>query len=144
MHKVFGKQEQQQYLDRSGAYLIAIEHNKLAVVKTPKGYFLPGGGLENGESDVQCIKRECLEEIGCEVQVQNFVCSAEKFVQHPTLGYFHPIQRFYCGKIGEKRQLPKETDHHFEWLDWQKAQNSLFVDMQNWAVTFFLQNKSKG
>ncbi len=143
MHKVFGKQEKQPYLDRYGAYLIAIEHDKLAVVKTPKGYFLPGGGMENGESDIQCIQRECMEEIGCDVQVQNFVCSAEKFVQHPTLGYFHPIQRFYCGTVGKKQQLSKEIDHCFEWLDCEKAQKTLFVDMQKWAVAYFLQSYNK-
>ncbi|MBR6676039.1 MAG: NUDIX domain-containing protein [Clostridia bacterium] len=52
------------YYDRIGAYLICIENNKLAVVRDPKGYFLPGGGIDDGESLEECVKRECLEETG--------------------------------------------------------------------------------
>lgn len=59
-HKVFGVKENVKYLDRKGAYLIPFQNNQVGVVKTPKGYFLLGGGLEKGEYDTDCIKRECL------------------------------------------------------------------------------------
>lgn len=49
MHRVFGKKEKAEYLDRTGAYLIPIKEGKIAVVKTPKGLFFLGGGKEPGE-----------------------------------------------------------------------------------------------
>lgn len=70
MHKVFGTKENEKYYDRLGAYLIPIKDNKVGVVKTHKGYFLLGGGMEDNETDEQCIKRECMEEIGCNVDVK--------------------------------------------------------------------------
>ena len=31
-------------------------------------YTLPGGGIENNESEIECVKRECLEEFGIVVE----------------------------------------------------------------------------
>ena len=64
MHKVFGVKEKAEYVDRKGAYLIPVHNNKIGVIKTDKGYFLLGGGLDKNESHEDCIKRECIEETG--------------------------------------------------------------------------------
>lgn len=32
-------------------------------------YKLPGGGVEEGEDHITALKRECLEEIGCDIEV---------------------------------------------------------------------------
>ncbi len=94
MHKVFGEKAPVPYYDRKGAYLIPVKDNKIAVVKTPKGLFFLGGGLENGETDEACIRRECLEESGVEVTIGEKIGSAETFTTHPLLGPFHPIQTY--------------------------------------------------
>lgn len=39
MHKVFGVKEKAEYADREGAYLIPFHNNKIAVIKTDKGFF---------------------------------------------------------------------------------------------------------
>ena len=51
MHKIFGEKENIEYYTRKGAYLIAVNDGKIAVVKTEKGLFLPGGGTEENETD---------------------------------------------------------------------------------------------
>ena len=93
MHKVFGEKAPVPYYDRKGAYLIPVKDNKIAVIKTPKGLFFLGGGIENGETDEACIRRECLEESGVEVTIGEKIGSAETFTTHPRLGPFHPITR---------------------------------------------------
>lgn len=60
IHKVFGMKENVNYIDRVGVYLVPMKEGKIGVVKTSNGYFLLGGGLDNGESHEECIKRECL------------------------------------------------------------------------------------
>ena len=70
MNKVFGERiKGAEYLDRKGAYLIPVENGKLAVVNTKKGYFLLGGGIDENETDEECILRECIEEIGYEAEI---------------------------------------------------------------------------
>lgn len=134
MHKIFGIKENVEYSTRIGAYIIPIKKNKIAVIKTPKGYFLIGGGKENDETDEQCIKRECLEETGFDITVSRKICSAETFTQHEKIGYFHPVQTYYIGIINEQTQIPKETDHSLEWIDFKEIQNQMHAEMQNWAI----------
>ena len=51
MHKIFGKKQSAIYLERRGAYIIPIKGEEVGVVETPKGLFLLGGGIDNGETD---------------------------------------------------------------------------------------------
>ena len=58
---------------RIGCYAIIIEDNKMALVKKAGGgykgkYDLPGGGMDHGEIPSETLKRECMEETGCEVE----------------------------------------------------------------------------
>ena len=145
MHKVFGEKAPVPYYDRKGAYLIPVKDDKIAVVKTPKGLFFLGGGLENGETDKACIRRECLEESGVEVTIGEKTCSAETFTTHPRLGPFHPIQTYYAGEILKQVQLPLEKDHTLLFGSFRELDGKLFAKMQNWALQEFwkkhLQNK---
>ncbi len=134
MHKIFGIKEDAEYFDREGAYIIPLRGNKVGVVETPKGYFFLGGGLENGESYADCIKRECLEEAGYTVVVGEKICSAETYCEHPTIGHFHPIQAYYTGEIIEKVAEPTDADHRFLWVDYDYLKGKMFAEMQNWAL----------
>jgi 8-oxo-dGTP diphosphatase len=122
------------YHDREGSYLIAIKDNLLASVKTPKGYFLLGGGIEKNESHIDCIKRECIEEIGYDVNIKNYICSAEIYSTHERIGYFHPIQYYYYGEILNKIRKPIEPDHKFEWITLDNIEDKMYVESQAWAV----------
>ncbi|MDQ7092635.1 NUDIX domain-containing protein [Desulfosporosinus sp. PR] len=58
---------------RNSAKAIIIKDNKILLTKNQDSlgifYLLPGGGQEAGESIVDALKRECLEEISVEVDV---------------------------------------------------------------------------
>lgn len=134
MHKIFGIKENAEYIDREGAYLIPIRNNKIGVVKTPKGYFLLGGGLENGENYIDCIKRECIEEAGYIVSVKEAICSAETYCVHPTKGYFHQIQIYCIGELISKITTPIEKDHELLWIEYDQIKGKMYSEMQNWAL----------
>ena len=134
MHKIFGTKEQNKYYDRQGAYIIPICGNEIGVVETPKEFFLLGGGLDSGESDLQCIERECLEEAGYEVEIVREVGSAETYMVHPTIGYFHPIQKYYLGKLRNKVKEPVEPDHIFKYVRFEDVRGKMYLKMQSWAI----------
>lgn len=56
--------------ERIGAYGIGFsKEGKIPVIMKSladgnKRYYLLGGGIENGETQEECLKRECLEEVG--------------------------------------------------------------------------------
>ncbi|MBD8499283.1 NUDIX domain-containing protein [Paenibacillus arenosi] len=62
---------------RNSAKAIIIEENRLLLTKNSddQGYFylFPGGGQEKGEELKAAVVRECLEEIGCAVEVGDIV-----------------------------------------------------------------------
>lgn len=136
--KVFGEKKDVQYTDRVGAYLLCVKNGKLAVIKTGKGYFLPGGGIEGNETHQECIIRECLEETGMSADVGEYICSAESFLYHEKIGYFHPIQYYYAGEFPEKVSEPSETDHKLVWIDAELAKEKMKVEQQRWAVKKYL------
>jgi len=134
MHRIFGDKQNVEYLDREGAYLIPCRNSEIGVVRTPKGYFFLGGGLEKGENHLACIKRECLEEAGYMPFVKEKLCSAETYIKHPTIGYFHPIQTYYYGELLDKVAVPTETDHVLCWIEYEELKGNMFLEMQNWAL----------
>ena len=134
MHKVFGIKENVEYFDREGVYLIPFHNNLVGIVQTSKGYFFLGGGLEAGESHSDCIHRECIEEAGFVPFIKEKVCSAESYINHPTIGYFHPVQTYYIGGLNTKISVPTEDDHHFLWVDREQLRGKMFLEMQNWAL----------
>ena len=134
MHRVFGIRENTEYLDREGVYLIPCHNNQIGVVQTPKGYFFLGGGLENGESHLDCIKRECIEEVGFVPYIEGRLCSAETYMEHPTIGHFHTIQSYYVGKLLDRESVPTETDHMLCWIEYDQLRGKMFLEMQNWAL----------
>lgn len=134
MHMVFGNKENKTYFDRKGVYLISLKEDKFAVIRTPKGYFLLGGGIDEDEQDDECIKRECIEEIGYSIVINQFIGSAETYCEHPEIGYFHPIQNYYFGELIEAIKEPIETDHVLEWVPYEKIKNNMFLKMQSWAI----------
>ena len=135
MHKIFGEKLNTNYRTREGAYLICINEDKVAVVKTPKGFFFLGGGFEGDESAEICISRECLEEIGYEVKVDRKICSAEHYTYHKKIGYFHPIQHYYLGELLKRKEsLTVEKDHTLMWIKYDEIKGKMFSPMQNWAL----------
>jgi len=62
---------------RNSAKAIIIEGNQLLLTKNQdeQGFFylFPGGGQEIGEELKVAVKRECMEELGCEVVVDDIV-----------------------------------------------------------------------
>lgn len=123
------------YHDRTGAYLIAEHAGSIALIQTPKGYFLPGGGMEPSEDPQACIRRELLEETGYTVRITGRVATADAYERHPMLGWFHPIQHYYAGELVEQVAAPSETDHTLVWKPLPEAEVLLLPECQRWAVS---------
>ncbi len=79
-------------------------------------YFkLPGGGVESGEDFETALKRECLEEIGCDIKIIKPIGYTEEYWKEDT-----EKQVSYCylakldGEKGEPELIQSEKDRGFE------------------------------
>lgn len=64
--------EADKYSTREAARAIVFDDkNFIALLHATKTHYykLPGGGIEKGETKEEALKRECLEEIGCNVEI---------------------------------------------------------------------------
>lgn len=80
---------------RPTAYAVIIDNDKvlLVKVKTTGKWFLPGGGVEQGEDLVTGLRREVKEELGVEIDV------GEPLVTKQHYFYYDPLDEAYDMRI---------------------------------------------
>lgn len=135
--KIFGeKLENIEYIDRRAVYGIVVnDEGEIAVIKTPTGYFLPGGGVENFETHVECLQREFFEETGYEAEVEKFIGRASLYHTSRTNQYLHGIGYFYTASLICKAGYKSEKDHELLWVEPDQCIKCLFLEHQAWAVS---------
>jgi len=111
----------------------------IAVVRTPQGLFLPGGGMEPGETPRATVAREVLEECGLEVHIGAWTVRAVDFVYSPTEEtHFEKRSTFLDAQPSGRRTAGREPDHELEWMPPQVAVASLAHPSHRWAVERWL------
>jgi 8-oxo-dGTP diphosphatase len=124
------------YIDRPGAYAVIQNNEKqIAVIQTGNGCFLPGGGLDPGETEVDALHRELMEETGFQISVTAEIGSAVEYIKASSENKYYRIQsRFYQAQLDVKVGEGIEQDHHLIWLSQEEALSRLTRQSQAWAV----------
>lgn len=136
------RHEGKNYLDRPGVYaVIEDEHKQIAVIETRNGYFLPGGGIDPGETGVEALKREIMEEIGYQASGLAELGEAVDYIEAQAEGKHYRIHsRFYKAQIDSKIGEGIEPDQRLVWLRSGDALKLLKRQSQVWAI----RNMAKG
>jgi len=133
------KEEGIHYIKRPGVYGICFdlgEELKVAVIDTPRGYFLPGGGIEEREDHETCLKREFVEETGLSVKLLQFVGESDQVGFTPRTKRYLELQgSFYITQILEEVGGKVEDDHELVWLNVDKAIKDMHLEYQSYAVS---------
>jgi len=125
-----------EYILRPGGYAVIINAaGEVAVVATPLGLALPGGGQHTGESPEAAAIRETLEECGLRITLGARLGVADELVFAADENtYFRKRCVFFLAKIVDKLG-PGEPDHELRWLSPEKAAADLLHGSQRWAIT---------
>ncbi len=134
--KEFGeKSAEQNYVDRPGAYGLIIQNKKIMVIEIEGYFFLPGGGLDKGETHEQGLQREIREETGYDITITKFAGEAAQYMySYRERKYFRKVGYFYQVDLLEKKQTPGEKNHVVRWEDNSVARKLLTHEFQSWAV----------
>lgn len=73
--------------------------NKLALVGK-KWWLLPGGGVEEGESLVEAVRREIEEEVGCDIKIGDEIAVTDEYRE--KIKRHQETHFFLASVIGEK------------------------------------------
>ncbi|MEM9378709.1 MAG: NUDIX domain-containing protein [Planctomycetota bacterium] len=127
--------------ERPGAYGIALDRarRRVAVMRTPLGDFLPGGGSGDGETELETLRREVLEECGRDVEIGRRLGAAMEYVIAERGGSFAKRCAFYEIRLGERLPGPTEPDHALAWVPIDEALAGLAHGSQRWALRVAVQ-----
>ncbi|MCB2291730.1 NUDIX domain-containing protein [Clostridium sp. CS001] len=115
-------------MERAGVYGIAIDNEgKVATIKTLTGYFLPGGGIESGETNEECLEREFIEETGYIIKIGGYIGKASLYHLSKTNQYIHGTGYFYFVNLESKISNKIEEDHQLLWIESNECVESLFL-----------------
>ena len=130
------KQDGVDYIDRPGVYAV-IENNdrQIAVIKTSNGYFLPGGGIDIGESDIEALRREVVEETGYQISILREIGAAVEYIDVEGEEKHYQIRsRFYRVQLRSKVRNGVEKDHRLDWLLPEDVMKLLKRQGQVWII----------
>lgn len=138
--KTFGQQlPNVKYEERPGAYAFLLNvHREVALVKTSFGFFLPGGGLDPGEDEVNGLARELYEEIGYTLVDAEFLMKAAQFHWSEFYGkHFKKVGSFFEVEASPPPSLQCADGHSLHWAPLDLAARDLTQEFQRWAVGEF-------
>ena len=106
--------------------LVTDNEGKIALLhaRTYSYYKLPGGGVEEGEDFVEALRRECLEEIGCTIEVLGELGIIEEYRKTENL---YQISYCYYAKVIGEKGTPDFTESEIKngvevvWVEKEKA-----------------------
>lgn len=131
-------QPQVNYRDRPGAYALLLNPaGLLARVSLPQGYFLPGGGIEKGETPEEAVLREIAEETACGAKLMLKIGMADEYIYTP--GYDTGVRKpstFFVAEVGPP--TGEQPEHPVDWVSPEVLKDSLLHHSQRWAVQQFL------
>lgn len=109
-----------------GSAAVVIAHGKLLMVKTKesKGWSIPSGGIEKGETPEQACIREVWEETGFKVEIEESLPIKKALIKNYEVTTYY----FLCEVIGGGISY-HDPDDAIEEIAWKSAKE--FVGLQH-------------
>lgn len=129
-----------------------IVHNGYVLLtknKDDEGYFylFPGGGQVHGETFYEALKRECLEEIGFEVEMGELLFVREyigKNHEHSIFDYHvHQVEFYFGCTLSGNGGEPSNPDEHQIGVEWVEINKLLDHRIYPKEITKYITNEVK-
>ncbi len=122
--------------ERNGKILLTkkMKKNEIAMV---------GGGIEQGETHEDCLRREFLEESGYTIESINELCVVDCFWLAGGQWPMESLANFYVVSLSEKAEIPTEDGHEPLWVPVDEVENLLPLPYHKEGIKQYLAMKNK-
>jgi len=121
---------------RPSAYaILRNDRGEFAVVRSREGIFLPGGGMDEGETPHETVLRETLEECGLAIRIGSWTTTAIQFAwSEAEQIHFEKRSTFVDATVVSPDTSRIEPDHEVLWVDADRACELLTHESHGWAL----------
>lgn len=143
MEYVGNKEENVEYRKRPGAYAIIInkDNDKIGIATNGVEIFYLGGGIEAGETKLEALKREMLEEAGYSIKNIKEFEEVGQFIFAEDHGYIEVIASVYIAEFDKKVAEPTEKDHTVLWVNPEEYASKMFREWQRYIMEKFIEKR---
>lgn len=143
MKYVGSREENVEYRKRPGAYAIIVnkDNDKIGIVTDGEDYFYLGGGIENGETKLEALKREMIEEAGYSIKNIREFEEVGSHIFAKDKGYLEIIASVYIAEFDKKIAEPIEKDHKVLWVTPEEYVNKMFREWQRYIMERFIERR---
>lgn len=143
MKYVGSKEENVEYRKRPGVYAIIVnkDDDKVGIVTDGEDYFYLGGGIENGETKLEALKREMIEEAGYSIKNIREFEEVGSHIFAEDKGYLEIIASVYIAEFDKKIAEPIEKDHKVLWVTPEEYVSKMFREWQRYIMERFIERR---
>ena len=145
MKYIGSKEENIEYRKRPGAYAIIINKNddKVGIVTDGADYFYLGGGIEKGETKIEELQRELIEEAGYSIKNIKEFKEVGSHIFDEDKRYLEVIASVYIAEFDEKVAEPIEKDHTVLWVKPKEYVYKMFREWQRYIMERFIEERNE-
>lgn len=128
-----------QYTKREGAYAIIKrkQDDKIAIA-TDGEYFLLGGGLEEGETEIQALERELKEESGYSIKNIQYFDKITSWAYGGDRGSLDITATVYIAEFDKVIAKPIEENYEILWINPKEYKDKLYHEYQRYIIDEYM------